>query len=308
MYNTYPVIGWDISFWTTMVRTGGKLVYVAKWDLIKPHLQSFIYFKATQGVDKVDPAFFNNLDKILELNIPWGVFHFFEPKEDPIKQANFFAKVLNQVDYKRLPNRLPSWLDLEWDQGLPNKTVTSRATAWLEYVMNYDRRPIVYTSAGFWNYHCAPMPDGMKNYMLAVANYTKNPAPILPKGWNIWTFWQYDPNFKIPGFVGSVDMNRFYGDNVDFLKLVDGGHPTVPPEHIGIVRIAASPSLLVRSTPEFIPDRRNVVGKVWYNSVEKIYELRTVGSDVWARLSCSKAESPRWGAMRFQGKLYMVYV
>jgi len=76
------------------------------------------------------------------------------------------------------------------------------------------RRPILYTSGGFWRsymmYNRRTDTDWAAAYPLWQAQYTTTlPSQIYP--WVSWDFWQYSDNGRIPGIPGSVDLNWYIG-------------------------------------------------------------------------------------------------
>ena len=99
----------------------------------------------------------------------------------------------------------------------------------LEIEKLWGRRPIIYTSSGFWN---ASMLTGWprkaplwtNEYGLWIAHYTQASQPTLPKGFDHWQFWQYTDSDHVEGVAGHVDGDRFNGTRADFQAYLSGAH------------------------------------------------------------------------------------
>jgi lysozyme len=72
----------------------------------------------------------------------------------------------------------------------------------LEYI--YGKKPIIYTSMGFYNEYLSPTFD---NYPLMIARYSSK-RPVL-NGNTGYTIWQYSENGRVKGINGTVDLSRF---------------------------------------------------------------------------------------------------
>lgn len=108
--------------------------------------------------------------------------------------------------------------------------------------------PMIYTSAGWWNTHCARA-DWPKQCDLFVAHWTTATAPVLPWDWSAinqprtWTFWQHSAEgnrqaapFGFTNGDDDLDMDRFNGNCAAFnikyganIKPLEPGLPPPPP-------------------------------------------------------------------------------
>jgi GH25 family lysozyme M1 (1,4-beta-N-acetylmuramidase) len=63
----------------------------------------FVLCKATQGVTLTDPDFTYNWQRLQELRITRGAYHFFMNHDDPVKQAVHFLNTVDSLERKDLP-------------------------------------------------------------------------------------------------------------------------------------------------------------------------------------------------------------
>jgi len=88
----------------------------------------------------------------------------------------------------------------------------SRLRALVERVYARTGRVVmIYTSAHMWG-QVTGNDTTFGGNPLWVAYWSKTDAPILPKGWTRWTFWQYGPK-SIPGIARKFDGNVANGTN-----------------------------------------------------------------------------------------------
>lgn len=80
------------------------------------------------------------------------------------------------------------------------------------------RKPILYTSASFWNQIGSP--SKYADLCLWVANYAV-PYPAVPNPWDGYHFWQYAPD-ALRDSLGcyAVDLDFFGGDNVQLQSFI----------------------------------------------------------------------------------------
>ncbi len=192
------------------------------WPAVKAAGTAFAFTKATEATSKVDPTFATNWPAMAAAGIIRGAYHFFRPAQDATQQAQNF---LNTVTMG--PGDLPAVLDIEVADTATNAQIIAGITTWLGLVeAGTGKRPIIYTSPGFWNGH---MNAAFGSYPLWVAHYTTAASPKIPTGWNAWTFWQYSQTGSVSGVSGNVDTNRFAGDMNALVALTGGsGTPATP--------------------------------------------------------------------------------
>jgi lysozyme len=169
------------------------------WELFKNKSDSlikFVYCKATEGVNFVDPEWKSNRNQLRVLNITHGAYHFFAPKSNPIAQANHFLR-----NYTCNQNDLPPVLDAE-TEGNSTIELIKNMKLWLRHVEHLTgKRPVIYTSYHFYN---TKFKHSFEGYKFWIANYSNTPSRVKHKD---IIHWQYSDNGEIPGIDGDVDLN-----------------------------------------------------------------------------------------------------
>jgi len=159
-------------------------------------LISFVYCKATEGINHVDTQWNRNRGILLDKNIPHGAYHFFLPKKDAKKQAIHFLQ-----NYQLQKTDLPPVLDAEIEADSKQQLV-SQMRIWLEYIeKKTGRRPIIYTS---YNMYAEFMKKSFRDYKFWVANYSTKESRFQD---DEIIHWQYSDNGKVPGIKEKVDLN-----------------------------------------------------------------------------------------------------
>lgn len=192
--------------------------YQGKIDWAKAAAQgvTFAYAKATQGVQTVDPQFENNAKSAPASGIVFGAYHFFEPSEDPIKQANHFLSV-----HPALADGLPPVVDVEIPP-VKGQQLGPEVLKFIEHVYkNTACKPIVYSSRSFWQQYLS---DDLGKQTLWLAEYTTAKAP--PYGAPSWLFWQHSSRGRVDGISGVVDLDVFAGDQAALSALTCKGAPS----------------------------------------------------------------------------------
>jgi lysozyme len=199
----------------------------AFWHEMKDK-HTFCFVKASEGVTYNDPRFLEHINRLKELQILRGAYHFFRMlNEDIDGQIKNFLD--SGVDFRE-KGMLPSVLDVEPsnDEFKNNRlkeitnnrvAVVSRMRKWLETVEDKTgKRPFIYTSKYIWD-EILKSPTGFEKYPLWVANYSDTAKkPTMPMTWNDYTIWQYSET----GTVGSIkgfDLNRL-NPSISYEKLL----------------------------------------------------------------------------------------
>jgi len=198
------------------------------WAKVKNAAYSFAFAKASEGADRLDSQFAANWEGMLAAGIKRGAYHYFHPAEDPVVQAQFFAKTADL-----LADDLPPVVVVETNDDLPNNEVLQNLTSFLNELRSLtNRQPILFTNPNFWQTLTGAQSSAQQSssasafptseYLLWVANYTRNEQPSLPAGWGTWTFWQYSGEGQVPGIQGQVSLNRFNGTLQALQNLISG--------------------------------------------------------------------------------------
>jgi lysozyme len=171
------------------------------WDEVAQDEIMFAYAKATQGLHTVDAQFANNSRNARDNNILLGAYHFFQPDEDPVKQALHF------LSQNPAPSgALPPAVDVETASRSSDNLAQSVVTFIQTVTEKTGCAPVIYSSLSFWNAH---LKDKVPDALLWLAEYRSGPEPAA--GAPDWVFWQHDDKGQINGISGHVDLNLFEG-------------------------------------------------------------------------------------------------
>ncbi len=169
----------------------------------------FIFMKATEGATLGDDTFQKNFALAHKYGFIRGAYHFFSPKTDALKQADFFIKTvtLRKGD-------LPPVLDVELTGRKSKSELQKSLKIWLDRVeAHYKVKPILYTSYKFkTKYLNDPSFDV---YPYWIAHYYVDSVKYAGK----WFFWQHTDVGSVKGIKEEVDLNVFNGTLEDLEAL-----------------------------------------------------------------------------------------
>ena len=204
MPHGYQVHGIDISHYQGEV----------DWKMLKQTRQgqfpiNFVFMKATEGGDFSDDKFVANFDSARAHGFVRGAYHFYNPKTDAHKQADFFIQSV-----KLEPGDLPPVLDIE-KKGRDVKKLQQDLKVWLRKVENhYGVKPIIYASYKFKTRY---LNDSVFNsYPYWIAHYYVDSVQYQGE----WKFWQHTDVGTLPGIEEKVDLNIFNGSLQDLKCLL----------------------------------------------------------------------------------------
>lgn len=191
----YEVHGFDISHHQGII----------DWERLKsvqyaPFPVRFVFMKASEGGDFGDTAFQRNFEQAHEAGFICGAYHFYNPKTDPVRQADFFIRSV-----KLRTGDLPPVLDIETrpkDVGKLRRDLK----IWLDRIeRHYGVKPILYTSYKFKTRY---LNDSVFNsYPYWIAHYYVDSVAYEGE----WKFWQHTDVGTLPGIDRQVDLNVFNG-------------------------------------------------------------------------------------------------
>ncbi len=188
------------------------------WSSVTGANRQFAFIKATQGTYYTSSSFASQYAGAKTAGVYRSAYHFFDPTEDGIAQANYFLGVVGTV----LPDDLPPMLDMECPDGsatclgftggsgnAPSATIVSRALDWLSTVeAATGKKPIVYTFPAYFPGLATP-DTGLAAYPLFIATLAS--CASVPAPWTTAAFWQYSWTGTVAGIPGQVDMDLFFG-------------------------------------------------------------------------------------------------
>ncbi len=183
--------------WSKLVQAGVKFAFIKATE-----------FPLNRVTVYIDDKLKTNIAGAAQNGILWGAYHFFRTHIDPIIQARVFCETVSAFSC------LPPVLDLEV-AGSKGTKLNEKVLYFLQEVERItNRRPIIYTSGGFWRsymlYNRRNDADWARVYPLWLAQYTTTwPTIIYP--WAGWDFWQYSDKGRLPGIKAAVDLNWYIG-------------------------------------------------------------------------------------------------
>jgi GH25 family lysozyme M1 (1,4-beta-N-acetylmuramidase) len=185
--------------------------YQGDFDWAAAHVD-FGYAQVSDGLDFPDSTFDGNWERMKKAGVLRGAYQFFEPDQDPVKQADMVIAKVGHLG----TGDLPAMVDVEVTRGVSPGTIGDRVRTWLETVeKGTGLKPIIYTGSYFWEDNVG---TNLGEYPIWIAAYGP-PCPSLPDdGWKNWTIWQYSDG------GGDLDHDVFNG-SLDDLKKLTGAPP-----------------------------------------------------------------------------------
>ena len=131
--------GLDVSHWQNSI----------DWTKVAAADMKFVFVKATDGANTVDPTFITNRDGAEANGLRVGAYHFARPDAssgDAQREARFFVNQVQPTAGDLLPV-----LDIEVNGGLDQTEMTKWAQRWVAQVRTLTGvTPLVYTSPYGW--------------------------------------------------------------------------------------------------------------------------------------------------------------
>ena len=173
------------------------------WEAIGDNSKmAYVYLKASEGGDRIDDKYEQNIELAHKYGLKVGSYHFFRPRTNLANQlANF-----KQQCRPRQQDLIPM-IDVETKQGMGTAEFCDSLLKFLDMVEEaYRQKPLVYTGTNFYNSYLAGKLGG---YKLMIAQYSAA-EPVLRDGTD-YLMWQYTGKGHIDGIRGYVDKSRFMG-------------------------------------------------------------------------------------------------
>jgi lysozyme len=206
----YPIHGIDISRWQ------GEI----DWAKVKAAGTRFVYMKATEGGDHVDPTFQRNWEGARRAGVPRGAYHFVYWCRPAHEQAVWFKQQIPND-----PDALPPVLDVEWNghsRTCPQKIDRELAREKIKLMLTEleqltGKKPVIYTDITF---HREVLEGQFNNYPY----WIRSTAALPETRYNnrTWSFWQFTTTGRVPGIRGDVDRNAFFGTESQFAGWMRG--------------------------------------------------------------------------------------
>lgn len=204
----HPIHGIDISKWQGDI----------DWKAVKSSGVAFVFIKATEGKDRIDPRFTEYWNEASAAGLLHAPYHFFYFCSTADEQADWFIR-----NVPKDAMALPPVVDVEWNPGSPTcktrpapETVRGEIKRFMDRLQAYyGKRPIIYTSVDF---HRENLVGYFQDYHFWVRSVAKHPKETYA-GRN-WAFWQYTSTGVIPGIKGPTDINVFGGSEQNWQNWV----------------------------------------------------------------------------------------
>ena len=187
------------------------------WTKVKEQGVTFVFVKATEGVDYLDTMFVKNWKDLEEENMIRGAYHFYVSDDDPLEQAEWFVKNIGSFE-----GILPPVMDVEraGHDHITPEAYREKLVKCLGHVEKLTGQlPILYSSPNFAKKYLAS--DEFGKYKLWIAEYGVE-QPTIPNAWQKpgWDFWQNTYQDKVPGVPVEVDRNIFKGNYRNLVDMV----------------------------------------------------------------------------------------
>ncbi len=173
------------------------------WETIAENSNmEYVYIKATEGGDRIDARYENNLKTAHKNGLAVGSYHFYRPRTPQQKQLENFTMQCRPHEQDLIP-----MIDIEVTGGLQTQAFCDSLFKFLDLVEKYyKQKPLLYTGANFYDKYLLGKLDG---YKVMIAQYTQR-QPKLKDDLD-YVLWQYTGKGHIKGIKGYVDKSRFMG-------------------------------------------------------------------------------------------------
>ncbi len=156
----------------------------------------FVYLKVTEGNNFTDSEYKRNRDKLNQMALKVGVYHFLSPVSSVESQAAHFTNSFERTTLKPV-------LDVETIGDLTKDQLVNRVSEFLDQVeLNLNVRPIIYTYESFYLDYIKG--TKLESEFFWIANY--NPTCTICDQDNV-LLWQFSEQGTVNGISEKVDLN-----------------------------------------------------------------------------------------------------
>ena len=161
----------------------------------------FVYIKATEGSDYVDPCYYENITNARKNGIKVGSYHYLTTRSSISTQFENFRKTVKIEDQDLIPV-----IDCEMTGGWTSQQLRDSLSLFANMIEQHlGCKPMILTFEKFFNIHLGRT---FSNYPLWIAKYSTSEPNI---GYD-WTLWQFSDKCRISGVKsnrGLVDASVF---------------------------------------------------------------------------------------------------
>ncbi|AVA25047.1 GH25 family lysozyme (plasmid) [Rhizobium sp. CB3171] len=183
------------------------------WEKLQAQGANFVYLKATDGGDHLDPMFKKNWRRAKEAGLKRGAYHFFYWCRTAGEQADWFIR-----NVPREAGALPPVIDVEWngESSCRRKPSREHVLEKMQVFMDkleryYGQRPIIYTAPDFYRDN---LRGEFTDYPFWLRSVAAHPSQVYPG--RKWLFWQYSGSGLTHGVEGRIDLNAFHGSEEEW--------------------------------------------------------------------------------------------
>ncbi|MEW9807971.1 GH25 family lysozyme [Mesorhizobium sp. ZMM04-5] len=205
----YAVHGVDVSRWQGDI----------DWVKLKSQGANFVYIKATDGGDHLDPMFKKNWREAHQAGLKRGAYHFFYWCRVASEQADWFIRNVPRVE-----GALPPVIDVEYNahssckRRLPRAKIIEKMQVFMDRLeAHYGQRPVIYTAPDFYDDN---LKGEFKDYPFWLRSVAAHPSKRYPG--RDWVFWQYSGSGLSHGVDGKIDLNVFHGSEKQWWAWISG--------------------------------------------------------------------------------------
>jgi lysozyme len=200
------IAGIDVSHWDGQIN----------WREVNPEGVYFVYIKATEGDDYVDPNFETNWEGVKNTLLHRGAYHFFLPAQSEARQmlhAKHFIQTVKTLE----DGDMAPMVDVEDDPNIKPELFQARLLVFIKEIESYFKTsPIIYTTKDLYRKYLS-WHNSFQQYELWIADYSyERPSLCDKKNPRIW---QFTDRGRVKGIPNQVDMNLFYDTPEDLKKL-----------------------------------------------------------------------------------------
>ena len=189
------------------------------WAELKKNTKiKFVYIKATEGADYIDPRYRENILNAKKHGFKVGSYHFLSTKSSAVKQFQNFINTAKREEQDLLPV-----IDVEKLKPWSSQQLRDSLKVFADLLEDYyGCKPLIYTSEKFFT---SNLGRAFADYPLFIAKYS-TAAPNINYPWIIWQFSDCGI-FKsaVRENRGEVDMSRFAkGHSINDILYVPSKH------------------------------------------------------------------------------------
>lgn len=108
---------------------------------------AYVYLKATEGGDRIDHMYEQNIELAHKYGLKVGSYHFFRPKTELSKQLKNFKTQCRPSQQDLIP-----MIDIEVKQGMSTEAFRDSVAKFLDMIEEtYHQKPLIYTGTNFYN-------------------------------------------------------------------------------------------------------------------------------------------------------------